>query len=375
MAKDYYEILGIPKTANEQEIKRAYRKLAHEHHPDKAGGDPEKFKELNHAYEVLSDPKKRQQYDQFGSSFEGAPGAPGGAGGFQWGDFAQGASGGRNPFEGFGAGGFENISDIFDQFFGGGGGARTAGRGRENRGRDLEKDLELTFTEAVFGVEKVISFERQSVCEQCKGSGTDKGSKLVDCKTCKGTGEVTTQQRTMFGVFQTSAVCEKCHGRGKVPDKECSTCRGKGVEWKRVELRVTIPAGMEDGGVLKLSGEGEAGAFGGTKGDLYIHIRAGLHEQFKREGDRILLTVPISYSTAVLGGMIRVPTLWGDVDLKIPPGTQSYQKFILKSKGVPHLRGRGKGDQVVTIVVSIPTKVGSRERQLLEELRSSESRA
>lgn len=367
MAKDYYEILGISKNANEQDIKRAYRKMAHEHHPDK-GGSSDKFKEINQAYEVLSDPKKRQQYDQFGAAFEGASGG----GGQQWSDFSQGQS----PFGGFG--GFEDLSDVFDQFFGGGfGRAQTQGtrqRAGGERGRDLEKKMATEFTEAIFGSEKTIEFERQSRCDHCKGSGAEPGSKITDCKTCQGRGEVAKEQRTFFGTFRATSVCTACGGRGKLPEKKCGTCKGSGATWKKTALRVTIPPGIEDGTVLKLSGEGEAGSFGGASGDLYLQVAVGKHPRLERRGNNIHSTIYIPYPTAVLGGTVRVETVWGEVELKIPAGTPSHHQFILRGKGAPQIHSRNKGDHIVTAAVSVPTKLSREQRKILEELQAGESK-
>ncbi|HLD61669.1 MAG TPA: molecular chaperone DnaJ [Patescibacteria group bacterium] len=367
MPKDYYEILGISKNAGESDIKRAYRKLAHEYHPDK-GGSSDKFKEINQAYEVLSDPKKRQQYDQFGTTFEGAPGGEG----HQWSDFSQGQS----PYGGFG--GFEDLSDVFDQFFGGGFGGfqtqKTRQRAGGERGRDLEKKIAIDFTEAIFGSEKTIEFERQSRCDHCKGSGAEPGSKIIDCKTCQGRGEVAKEQRTFFGTFRTASVCTACGGRGKSPEKKCGTCKGSGAAWKKTALRVTIPPGIENDTVLKLSGEGEAGFFGGASGDLYLQIAVGKHPRLERRGNNIHSTIYIPYPTAVLGGTVRVETVWGEVELKIPSGTPSHHQFILRSKGAPQIHSRHKGDHIVTAAVSVPAKLSREQRKVLEELQTIESK-
>src|SRR3990170_4995221 len=368
MPKDYYEILGISKNAGESDIKRAYRKLAHEYHPDK-GGNSDKFKEINQAYEVLSDPKKRQQYDQFGTTFEGAPG---GGGGYQWSDFSQG----QGSAGGFG--GFEDLSDVFDQFFGGGFGRsqtqKTRQRAGGERGRDLEKKIAVDFNEAIFRSEKTIEFERQSRCDHCRGSGAEPGSKIIDCKTCQGRGEVAKEQRTFFGTFRTASVCTTCGGRGKSPEKKCAACKGSGVAWKKVSLRVTIPSGIEDGAVLKLSGEGEAGSFGGTAGDLYLQINASKHPRLERRGNNIYSTIVMPYSTAVLGGTVRVETVWGEMEIKVPPGTPSHHQFILKGKGSPQIHSRHKGDHIATAAVNVPTKLTREQRKVLEELQTIESK-
>ena len=366
MAKDYYECLGVSKNANEQDVKRAYRKLAHEYHPDK-GGNSDKFKEINQAYEVLSDPKKRQQYDQFGTTFEGAPGGEG----HQWSDFSQG----QGPVGGFG--GFEGISDVFEQFFGGGfgnAGTERTRRTTSERGRDLEKRISIEFTEAIFGTEKTIEFERQSRCDRCHGNGAEPGSKIIDCKTCQGRGEVAKEQRTFFGTFRTASVCTTCGGRGKSPEKKCAACKGSGVAWKKVSLRVTIPPGIEDGAVLKLSGEGEAGSFGGTAGDLYLQINASKHPRLERRGNNIYSTIVMPYSTAVLGGTVRVETVWGEMEIKVPPGTPSHHQFILKGKGSPQIHSRHKGDHIATAAVNVPTKLTREQRKVLEELQTIESK-
>ncbi len=362
MPKDYYELLGVPRDASDADIKAAFRTLAHQHHPDKEGGSAEKFKEINEAYQVLSDKEKRSQYDQFGTTFEGAqgPGGPG-AGGFNWGDVG-----------GFGNGaGFGDLGDIFDTFFGGSraGRSRTAAR---PSGSDIQIDAELTFREAVFGTTKDIGLYKHVACDACGGSGNDPNAKITTCSTCQGSGQVSQVQRTILGAMRTVGVCPDCSGEGQRSSKKCKTCHGDGRVRTQKEISVTIPAGINDGQTIRLSGQGEAGGRGGGTGDLYVRVRVRPEPGFERREYAILTDAEVTFPQAALGATVRVPTLEGDVELKIPAGTQSGTVFKLRSRGVPHLNGRGRGDQLVTVRVKIPTKISKHQRKLLEELGTGE---
>ena len=361
MAKrDYYEVLGVGKTASDDEIKKAFRKAAVKHHPDKEGGDEAKFKEINEAYEVLKDKQKRQRYDQFGHA---------GVGG------ASGGGAGGNPFEGFnfngqdvhfdfgGAGGF---GDIFGQFFGGGA-QQTYG---PTRGRDVETRLTLTFEEAVFGKEETIQLNLDDECSHCKGTTVEPGYSMKTCETCKGAGQQVRLMNTMFGQIQQAVTCETCRGRGKVPEVVCTRCKGSGTERREQAIKVKIPAGIDDGATIRLREKGEA-IGGGSKGDLYVHIRVKAHKKFTREGDLILSDEHISMVDAALGCEIDVETVDGTVTMKIPAGTQSGTDFKLSGHGVPHLRAESRGAHIVSIVVDIPTKLSKKQRELLQEFENA----
>lgn len=355
MSKDYYSILGVPKTATEEEVKKAFRKKAHEHHPDKKGGDEAKFKEINEAYQVLGNKERRARYDQFGSAYENgqAGGARGGFGG------------------GFGAEGFninmDDLGDIFGGFgdiFGFGGGQK---RRQAARGHDLEVRLTIDFLEAVFGTEKTITLTKTVTCAKCAGSGAEPGSKIETCSTCKGSGHVTQIQRTIFGQMQMQTPCQTCHGEGKIITKPCTKCSGSGVTKEQVELTIKIPAGIDTGETIRLTGQGEAGPKGTPAGDLYVHVQVNHDRRFIRQGENIVSNAEITFPQAALGTSIDVETIDGNVSLKIPAGTQSGKVFMLKDKGVPSLRGRGRGDHLVTVIVKTPTNLSRKQKQLLEE--------
>lgn len=361
MAKrDYYEVLGVTKNASPDEIKKAFRRLAVKYHPDKESGDETKFKEVNEAYEVLKDPSKRQRYDQFGHAGVG-----------------NGATGG-DPFAGFGGFGqgqevhFDfgdlGLGDIFSSFFGGGPGQRQ--QRRQARGRDVETSIEITFEQAVFGTEVDLSLNLEDTCEHCKGTTVEPGYELKTCDQCKGTGQVVTVTRTIFGNIQQASVCPKCEGRGKIPEKVCSVCRGKGTQRKPQEVKLKIPAGVDDGATIRLREHGEAVA-NGPKGDLYVNIRVKPHKQFTREGDLILSEEAVSMVDAALGTEINVDTVDGPVRMKVPPGTQSGADFKLSGHGVPHLKSNTRGAHIVTIKVETPTKLSKKQQQLLEEFKNS----
>jgi len=366
MSKDYYNILGVAKNASKEEIKKAFREKAHLYHPDKPGGDEKKFKEINEAYQVLGNDEKRQQYDQFGATFD----QQGGFGGnMNWDDFMRAARGGGTysnvDFD------LGDLGDILGDLFGGGYGFGNATRGRKTttRGRDIEVDLNLEFKEAVFGTEKTIELYKLTTCDKCQGNGAEPGTKISECKTCQGQGHVRTVQRTILGHIQTVRDCPECRGEGKKPEKACTKCGGQGRIKQKVDLPVKIPAGIDNGMSLKMAVSGEAGIKGGKAGDLYIHIHVKPDPYFKREDSNILFSAEISYSLAALGGKIPVKTIDGEVDLKIPAGTQSGKVFILRGKGVPHFQHFGRGDQLVEIIVKTPEHLNKKQKELLEKLR------
>lgn len=354
--RDYYEVLGVKKDASPDEIKKAFRRAAVEHHPDR-GGDEAKFKEMNEAYEVLKDSEKRKRYDQFGHAGVG------------------GAAGGGNPFGGgFGGAQGQNVNfdfgdlglgDIFSSFFGGGtpGGG---GRPRQARGRDVEAGVEISFEEAVFGTEADLKLQLDDTCEHCKGTTAEPGYELKTCDQCKGAGQVMNVTRTIFGNIQQAGICPKCKGSGKVPEKTCAVCKGKGVQPRKQVVQLKIPAGIDDGAVIRLREHGEAVA-NGPKGNLYVNIRVNPHKRFTREGDLILSEEHVDMVDAALGIEIDVDTVDGPIRMKVPPGTQSGSDFKLSSHGVPHLKGGTRGAHIVRIVVDTPTKLSKRQRELLKD--------
>lgn len=359
MAKrDYYEVLGVPKGASADEIKKAFRRLAVQYHPDKEGGDEAKFKEINEAYEVLKDSSKRQRYDQFGHA---------GVGG--------GAAGG-NPFEGFSGFGGQGqnvnfdfgdlgLGDIFGSFFGG-----SQQRQRQNRGNDVETTVEINFEQAVFGTETELSMTLDDTCEHCKGSTVEPGHDLKTCDECKGSGQTIKVMRTMFGNIQQATICSSCKGAGKIPEKVCSVCKGAGTERRKQTVKLKIPAGVDDGAIIRLREHGEAMAHG-SKGDLYVNLRVKPHKKFTREGDLILSEEIIDMVDAALGTEIDVETVDGPVRMKIPAGTQSGTDFKLSGHGVPHLRKESRGAHIITIVVETPQKLTKKQQQLLKEFQAN----
>lgn len=348
MAKrDYYEVLGVSRGVSEQEIKKAYRRLARKYHPDVNPGNKEaeeKFKEIQEAYEVLSDTEKRARYDQFGHAGMNA-GGPG--------------------FGGMGAD-FGSFGDIFDMFFSGGFGG-TARRQGPQRGADLRLDLEITFEEAAFGGEKEIGVPRQERCDACQGSGAAPGTRPRTCPTCQGTGQVRLSQNTPLGHFQTVRTCHQCHGQGTIIEKPCPDCRGRGVIQRTRKIKIKIPAGVDTGSRLRLAGEGESGGRGGPPGDLYIYFSVRPHKFFRRDGYEIMCEVPVTMVQAALGDNILVDTLDGKVELHIPAGAQSGSTFRLKGKGIPRLNGVGRGDQHIRIQVETPTNLNEQQKELLRE--------
>lgn len=346
--KDYYEVLGVARSASAEEIKKAYRKLAMQYHPDRnhENGAAERFKEVKEAYECLCDPEKRSRYDQFGHA--------GMDGGF-------GMGGG---FEGFG-GGFP-FGDIFETFFGGGG--ASARRRGPARGTDLRYDLSIEFEEAIFGCEKELEIPRMEVCHVCSGSGAEPGTQPERCPKCNGTGEIRRVQQSILGQFVNVTVCSNCRGEGTVVTNPCTHCHGQGRERVTRRIRVTVPAGVDDGSQIRLTGEGEPGINGGPRGNLYVVVGVQPHRYFRREANDIVIDLPINISQAALGTELEVPTVDGPTALKVPAGTQSGRVLRLRGKGVPHLRDRGRGDQLVRIMVTIPTNLSDKQRKLLKEL-------
>lgn len=359
--RDYYEVLGVSKTASADEIKKAFRRLAVEHHPDR-GGNEEKFKEVNEAYEVLKDSSKRQRYDQFGHAGVGSSAASGG-----------------DPFAGFGGYGgapgqdynFDfgdlGLGDILGSFFGG----ATSGQGRrQNRGRDVQTEIEITFEQAVFGAEIALNLNIEDACPHCKGTTVEPGHELKECEQCDGKGQTKRVTRTIFGNIAQLTTCTKCHGKGKIPDKECTVCRGRGTQRKDQDIKLKVPAGIDDGATIRLPEHGEAIA-NGPKGDLYISVRVKPHKKFTREGDLILSSEHIGMIDAALGVEIGVDTVDGLVKMKVPAGTQSGTDFKLSNHGVHHMKGKSRGAHIVTILVDTPTKLSKEQAKILEQLKKT----
>jgi molecular chaperone DnaJ len=361
MAKrDYYEVLGVGKSASPDELKKAFRRAAVQHHPDR-GGDEAKFKEINEAYEVLKDPAKRQRYDQFGHAGVGSSAASDG-----------------NPFSGFGGAGAQDfnfdfgdlgLGDIFGSFFGGGFG-NSGGSQRASRGRDVETGVEISFEEAIFGTDVQLALNLDDTCVHCKGTAVEPGYNVENCPECKGSGQVSRVTRTIFGNIQQVVTCPKCSGRGKIPEKLCTVCRGSGTQRKRQAISLKVPPGIDDGATIRLRGHGEAVA-NGEKGDLYVSVRVKPHKKFTREGDLILSSEHIGMVDAALGTEIEVDTVDGPVQMRVPIGTQSGTDFKLSGHGAPKLRGGTRGAHIVTILVDTPTKLTAQQKKVLEELRDS----
>ena len=360
--RDYYEVLGVSKGASADEIKKAFRKLAVKYHPDHEGGSEEKFKEINEAYEVLKDEGKRRRYDQFGHA---GVGGAGDSAGNPFEGFSGAGAGGQNIHFDFGGGNFGDLGDIFSSFFGGG--ARAGGgAAAQNRGRDVETAITLDFDEAIFGTEKTISLNLDVQCPHCKGSGAEPNFGTKTCPTCQGSGQTVRVVNSLFGPIQQAETCRSCRGRGKVPEKDCIECGGRGVVREKTEIKVKIPAGVDEGSAIRLAGRGEA-VVGGAAGDLYVAIHVRPHKKFTREGDLILSEETIPMTLAALGGELEVATVDGDLVMKIPAGTQSGTDFKLSGHGVPHLRGDGRGAQIITIRVATPVNLSRKQREILEE--------
>jgi molecular chaperone DnaJ len=352
MAGDYYEILGVSRDAGKDDIKRAYRRMARQYHPDvnKQPGAEDRFKEINRAYEVLSEPETRARYDRFGEA--GVSGA--GAAGYQ--DIGD-------------MGGFADIFETFFGGFGGGMGGQTRSRRGPTRGDDLRLDLKLKFREAVFGGEKEIRIPHLENCQVCNGSGAKPGTGVKTCSTCGGSGQVRRATRTPFGSFAQVSVCPSCNGQGQVIEEKCEACAGQGRKQEKKKLKITIPAGVDNGTRLRVSGEGDAGSLGGQPGDLYVYLTVERDPLFKREGEDILSEISISYLQAILGCRLKIKTLDGDEDINIPAGLQPNTVLTLQDKGVPRLGNAvARGNHLLTVKVEIPTKISSEERELLEKL-------
>lgn len=361
MAKDYYETLGLQKGASKDEVKKAFRKLAAKYHPDKKTGDEAKYKEITEAYAVLGDEKKKAEYDTYGHSFQGAGGAGGGAGfgGFSWADFQQAAQQG-----GFGGGqGFEfDINDIFEGFgFGGG------GRSRQQRGRDVSIDINLTFDESIFGVTRKVLITKNNTCDTCEGSGAKPGSGMKKCETCNGQGKIQESRQTIMGAFTAVRECNTCMGRGEVPKEQCGACAGAGVRRTEEEIKIQVPAGIQNGEVIRMTSRGEA-IPNGQPGDLYIKVHVEPHKTIKREGSTLYSKLPIKLTDALLGNTYKVDTLDGVVDVKIPEGITHGELIRIKGKGVP-TGNSSRGDFMVRVSVETPKKLSRKARKLVEELR------
>lgn len=355
--RDYYEVLGVDKSVSEDELKKAYRKAAKKYHPDLNPGDAEaekKFKEVNEAYEVLSDSEKKARYDQFGHAgvdpnFGAGGGYGGGYGGF--------------------TGDFGDLGDIFSSFFGGGfgGSSRRSNPNAPRRGNDTAASVNISFEEAAKGCKKTIKVTKIESCKECGGSGAEKGTSAKTCPVCHGSGQVSTAQRTPFGVMQTQRVCDHCHGSGKIIEKPCKTCAGKGRIRHTVELPIDIPAGIDDGQIINISGGGDSGINGGPNGDLRINVNVRPHPIFERNGYDVFCEIPITFTEAALGAEITVPTLDGKVKFTIHEGTQHGDEFKLKGKGIQRLRYSGKGDQYVKIIVEVPKDLSKAQKEKLKE--------
>ncbi len=361
MAKDYYKILDVDKNASQDDIKKAFRKLAHKYHPDKSDGDATKFKEANEAYSVLSDEKKRQQYDTYGSA--GPMGGGGGAGfdpsSFGGFDFSQYAQQGNSQ-------GFEfDLGDVFADFFGGGAGGR--GGGREKRGHDISIDVEISFTESIFGVEYKVTLNKTSACSHCKGTRAEPGTDMRTCSTCDGRGKISETKRSFLGQFSTTRTCDTCGGTGKVPTAPCKQCKGAGVLHGKEEISVQIPSGIENGEMVRMTGEGEAIA-NGKPGDLYLKIHIKPHKLFRKEGNNLVADVSVKLSTALLGGELPLETLDGSITIKIPAGVTFGEILRVRGKGVPYDKNK-RGDLLVRISIEIPGKISKNAAKLIEDLK------
>lgn len=356
MAKDYYQTLGIEKNASKDDIKKAFRKLAHQYHPDKKGGDEAKFKEVNEAYTVLSDDSKRSQYDRYGSS--GTQGGYGGAGGqgfggFDFSDFAQG-------FNGFQGGNVEfDLGDVFGDIFGGG--------KRTNRGRDIAIDVQITFKDSIFGTERKVMLSKVSACSTCSGSGAKSGSDLVNCTTCNGKGKIHETKRSILGSFTSTRACDSCHGKGKMPKEKCNACHGQGVNKQNEEVHIRIPSGIDNGEMIRMTGQGEAVA-AGEPGDLYVKVHVTTDSRFKKEGSNLSTVLPLKLSDALLGGDYDIETLDGMITVTVPPATSLHEVLRVRGKGVP-MSAKTRGDLLIRIDIELPKKISKKAAELIKELK------
>jgi len=357
MAKDYYSVLGVDKKASKDDIKKAFRKLAHKYHPDKGGTDESKFKEITEAYSVLSDDKKRREYDAYGQSFPGGGGQSGGQGfgGFDFNGFQQGFGGGGVEFD---------FGDIFGDIFNGGRNAQS----RTPRGRDISIDLEIPFKDAVFGTTRTVLLAKVSTCSLCKGSGAKSGTELETCKTCNGSGRVHETRNSILGQFTSVRACTNCDGTGKIPKEKCTECKGHGVHRKEEEIKISIPAGIDNGEMIRLPQQGEA-IKGGLSGDLYVKIHVKPHTIFRRDGSNLVMNLSVKMTDAVLGTTVPVETLEGKMlEVKIPPMKRAEELLRVAGKGIPGEGGRG--DLIIRLEVALPHKLSSKAKKAIEELKS-----
>ncbi len=353
--KDYYEVLGLQKGASKEEVKKAFRKLAGQYHPDKKTGNEAKYKEITEAYAVLGDDKRKAEYDSYGHAFNGSGSGAGGFGGFSWNDFATQAGAGGQGFE-------FDLNDIFENFgFGGGRGAK------QNRGRDISIEINLSFSEAVFGVKRSVLITKNSLCDKCEGSGAKAGTGTDKCSTCGGHGKVRETRQSIMGNFTTVRECSVCSGRGEVPKERCPHCAGSGIMRKQEEISFSVPAGIENGEVIRMPGRGEAMP-NGQSGDLYIKVHVEAHATIKREGNTLITTLPIKLTDALLGGNYKVATLDGSIEVKIPASIKHGEMLRVKDKGVPSERGRG--DFMIKINIEMPKKLSKKAEKLIQELRN-----
>ncbi len=359
MAKNYYDTLGVAKGATQDDIKRAFRKLAHRYHPDKSGGDEAKFKEVSEAYAVLSDEKKRREYDTYGQAFPGGPSAgPGQAGnpfgGFDFSQFQQGFGGDGVEFD---------FGDLFGDIFGGRG-----GRSRAPRGRDISIDIEVPFKDAIFGTDRTVLLSKVSACELCKGTGAKPGTELETCKTCNGTGQVHEVRRSILGQFTSVRPCTACHGTGKIPKEKCPECKGHGVHRKEEEIKIKVPAGIENGEMIRLPGQGEA-IQGGMTGDLYVKVHVKPHPVFRREGANLVMQLPVKLTDALVGTTVTIDTVEGKkLEVKIPVMKRAEELLRVRGKGVPE--GTSRGDLIIRLEVAMPQKLSAKAKKAIEDLKS-----
>ena len=356
MSKDYYETLGVNKTATKEEIKKAFYKLAHKYHPDKKEGDEAKFKEVNEAYQTLSDDSKRSKYDQFGSQYANMGGGQhqGGFGGFEGFDFSGFQQGGQD-FD------FGNLNDIFSDFFTGG------GRAQARRGRDISTEIAISFHDSIFGLERKILITKTSACLTCHASGAKEGSGMITCKKCNGQGQIREAKRSFLGTISTNKICEECHGSGEVPKEECDKCKGKGVLRREEEISIVIPAGIRDGEMIRMTGMGEA-ISRGTAEDLYIKINVGPHPGFKRDGHDLVMNLNLKLSDALLGTKYPIETLDGEIEVTIPEGVSINEVLRVRGKGVPVSKSK-RGDLLIKLNIKLPNKLSKKSREIIEELK------
>lgn len=361
MNKDYYNILGVNKSASKEEIKKAFYKLAHKYHPDKKEGNETKFKQVNEAYQVLSDDGKRSKYDQYGSQYEnmghthqGYQG--GGFEGFDFSNFAGGFQNGNTDFD------FGNLNDIFSDFFGGGGGRREV-----RRGRDISTEIQISFSDSIFGIGRKILITKTSSCLSCNGSGAKSGSKMETCKHCNGQGKIHETKKSFLGVISSTKVCEACYGSGEVPKEICDKCKGKGVVRREEEVSIVIPAGIRDGEMIRMTGYGEA-ISKGTTGDLYIKINVTPHPIFKRDGHDLVMNLNLKLSDALLGTKYPIQTLDGEITVTIPEGVSINEILRVRGKGVPSSKGK-RGDLLIKLNIKLPSKISRKSREIIEELK------